>query len=100
MLSKVIHSHLDNIDEIVARAQEDIDKILEAIDRKELINNPHAALQDAVDTIKKLLEEKYIPMAAKDGFDLLKLLNKYDVEGKDIPIDPSKDPNKNEALAQ
>lgn len=100
MLAKLLHNHIDGMDEIEARMQEDIDLIIENIDKKSLINDPKGTMDAIAEEIKTVLEEKYMPMAAQDGIDLKKVLDRYDEEGKEILIDPSKDGTKNEDLVQ
>lgn len=93
MLDKLLHKHLDQMDELEARVQEEIDVILASIDRKQILDNPREALYTVVEAVKSILEEKYIPLAAKDGFDLIKK-----VVNKDVIIDDSTNPNQNKEL--
>lgn len=100
MLSARLHKHLDGMEEIEARAQNDIDSIVSSIDKKLLLENPSEALMQVVDEVSRLMQEKYIPMAIEDGLDLKKDLDKYDKQGKEILIDGSKDPHENKELFQ
>lgn len=94
MLSTILHKHLDGMDQIEADVKAEADKIIAAIDRQKLISDPRAALMEVAEEVAKVLEAKYIPIASKDGFALAR-----QIEKKDVVIDPSKDPNKNEGLA-
>ena len=95
MLAKIIHSHLDEIDAIDAKAQSRIDQIIAAIDIKELLADPRQALGDAVDEVKKAIIEEFQPLAEKNGQQLVAEMKKHDVM-----VDPSKDPTKNEDIVK
>lgn len=91
MLSNLLHKHLDSIDSIEEKAKADIDAIIAQIDIKELVKDPHKAMQDVVEEIAKMMEEVYIPKSVADGNSLVS-----DMRNKKIIVDPSKDPTKNE----
>lgn len=96
MLSASLHKHLDAMDEIEIEMQAEIDLVMSSIDKKQLINDPTGVMNETAEMIKKILEEKYIPMAAKLGFSLNDTLKSLEDKDKNIIIDPSKDGTKNE----
>lgn len=98
MLSSSLHKHLDGMDDLEITMQKEIDLIISAIDKKALINDPTGTMGLVVEEIKKVMEEKYIPLAAKLGFSLNDTLNSLEEKGKKITIDASKDGTKNEGL--
>ena len=95
MLASVLHKHIDGLEEIEARAQNHIDAIIEAIDIKQLVADPHGTLNEVVAMIGQGLETDFMPMAIDDGKSLLEVIKRYDEQGKEIVIDPSKDPKEN-----
>lgn len=92
MLSTRINSHIDEIEKIEEKAKADIDKIIDAIDIKALIKDPHGVMLDVVTEIKNLMENKHIEKATALGVDFAKMI---DGLKKPIKVDPSKDPEKN-----
>ena len=100
MLDKKLHSHIDEMDILEQKAQEQMDKLISSIDIDEVIDDPHGAMQDLIEEAKNILINSFIEDAAKNGFDLASLLNRYDSQGKEILIDPSKDPKENEDIVQ
>lgn len=99
MLSKLIHGHIDTMEELEGKAHADIDKIIDSIDIDDLMDNPDLLL-DLVDKVKDRLVEEHIPAASKYGFELADKMQKMEEKGKDIPIDPSKDPEKNKDIVE
>jgi hypothetical protein len=98
MLAKELHSHLDKMDEVESGLRDDIDKLIAQIDIDTVIKDPHAALAEVVEEIRSLIIDKYAPLAARNGFDLSRLLERFMGTDKDIVVDPSKDPAKNEGI--
>lgn len=98
MLAKQLHKHIDEMDSIETKAQANIENIINSIDIGEVIADPHKAMQEAVEEIRKVMIDEYIEMAAKQGIGLARLLNRFDKEGKEILIDPSKDGTKNKEV--
>lgn len=92
MLSTLLHSHIDSIEEIEKKAQADIDKIIAAIDVKELMKDPRGVMAEVSLKIKQVLEDKHLAEASKLG---LHLADKIEGLKKPIKVDPSKDPTKN-----
>ena len=96
MLDKALHSHLDEMETIESAIVAEIDSIIGEIDIDLVIKDPEKAMLETVLEIKNVILEKYAPMATKNGFDLAELLKKYMAKDKEIAVDPSQDPNKNE----
>lgn len=90
MLAKVLHTHLDKLEELEKQVQEDIDDVLSHIDRKALMKDPRETLIDVVEAIRELMIEKYMPLSSKEGFHLASI-----VKQKDLIVDPSKNPTVN-----
>lgn len=95
MLASVLHKHLDGLDEIDARAKAKIDKVIVSIDIKALMDDPKEELGRVVDEIDKMIVDEFQPLAHADGVKLAKEIKK-----RDVKIDPSNDPTKNEGLAK
>ena len=93
MLSKILHGHLDEMDLIDEKVRTDVDKIFSSIDKQALIKDPQKVLLETIEEVKKILVSKYQPQAAVQGIDLAKEIKK-----RDVVVDPSKDPNKNEEV--
>lgn len=64
---KVINNHLDRLDSLEERFDDDLDKIIKSIDLKSIINNPSEELKRVAEDIKELLEEKYYKDALTSG---------------------------------
>lgn len=94
-MSIVLHKHLDEMDTIEAEVKAKVDVIIAGIDRKKLFEDPNGALADVVEQIRSLMEEEFMPLASKNGFELAKKIS-----SKDIMVDTSKDPTKNEGIAE
>lgn len=90
MLSNTLHAHVDEMDALEEKMQEDIDKAIAAIDIEALMANPQATMDETIKTIENFLVENYAAEALSIGKRLSVALQK-----KDIVIDPSKDPEKN-----
>lgn len=95
MLSTVLHKHLDEMDKIEAEVKTKVDALIAGLDKKKLYEDPHGALQEVVEEIRIMMEEQFMPLASKNGFELAKEISK-----KDLLVDPSKDPTKNEEVVQ
>lgn len=93
MLDKTIHSHLDEMDILEEKFKAEIDQLIDGIDRDLMFANPQAAMIEVVEAIKKLMIERYMPLAGKQGFHLADKIEK-----KDVVIDGSKDPKENEGI--
>lgn len=83
------------MDAIEEDAKKRVDQIIAGIDRKKLYEDPQGALQDVVEEIRTMMEEEFMPLGSKNGFELAK-----QISHKDLLVDPSKDPTKNEGVAQ
>lgn len=92
MLSTRINSHIDEVEKIEEKAKADIDKIIKAIDIKDLIRDPHGVMMDTISEIKKVMEDKHIAQATALGVDFAKMIESMK---KPIVIDPSKNPTEN-----
>lgn len=97
-LDKRIHSHLDKMDSIEEQVLSDIDDIIKSIDIDQLIESPSKVLGEAVELIREVMIEKYIPLATEAGEDLSDKIGQLEKKGVDIIVDPSKDPNENKDL--
>ncbi len=98
MLTKILHSHIDEMDKIEQEAQASIDSIIQAIDIKELMKDPAGYMHMITEEIRNKMVDDYIAMASKQGFHLGQQINKLQEQDKTIPIDGSKDPTENEAI--
>lgn len=100
MLDKALNKHIDVMDSLEEQFKEEIDLIIKNIDKDALFVDPHGTMQLAVEDIKQLMTEKYIAQAEEEGLNLAKLLERYDDKGKEIPVDPSKNPTENAEVVQ
>lgn len=98
MLDKAIHAHLDSMDILEERFKEEIDTLIQGIDKKLLIDNPHDALFEVILAIRELMVNKYMPLAINNGKKLADKLEDYKDNGKEIVVDPSKNPTENERI--
>jgi hypothetical protein len=98
MLSTVLHKHIDAMDEIEEKAKNEIDKIIGSIDIKEIMADPHIAMQQIAEQVNKVMTEKYMALAIEEGTKLVKTINKLEKNDETILIDPSKDPTKNKEI--
>jgi len=94
MLDKLLHKHLDLMDEIEKSAQADIDEIINNMDIDQLIKNPEMELGIAAMAIKKLMIDKHIPKSIEEGFALSKKIKDL---SRDIVVPDTNNPNLNEA---
>lgn len=94
-LDKVLHKHIDSMEEIEEMLKEDIELIISSIDKIKLLDSPSQSMAEIADEIAVLMEDKYIPMAAKNGLDLTGVINRLNKKDKEIVIDPSKNPKEN-----
>jgi hypothetical protein len=94
MLDKIIHKHLDAMDEIERDIDEAIDEVFDSIDIKILISDPEQYLDEVVSTVKQMIEENYLERAVKLGDKLYEDVTKKE----EIVVDDSTNPRKNEAL--
>lgn len=93
MLDKVIHKHIDNMDRIEDTFNKELDKIYNALDIDDILNNPESVLIDFVNYVGGRIEEVYSYQAVKEGLrlsDTLKRLN------RDVVIVDTDDQNINE----
>ena len=95
MLDKLLHRHIDKMDELEASVIADIDKAMAAIDIRLLIADPHSVMMDTVEMIRHQILTKYAKEATRAGFDLARDIEELD---RNILIDPSKDPEKNKDI--
>jgi hypothetical protein len=95
MLAPILHKHLDQQDSIDAESKAAVDKILGGMDIKALIEDPQQELGRVADEVSNLIIDKYQPLAHQEGVKLAE-----EVKKRDIKVDPSKDPTKNEGTAQ
>ena len=92
-LDKKIHNHLDELDKIEQNLKDDIDKIINDIDKTTLVSNPDETLAYVILQVRELIVNEYFHKAALEGQRMAKLLQTYKVK-----VDLSKDPNKNENI--
>lgn len=95
MLAPILHKHLDEQDNIDAESKDAVDKIISTMDIKALISDPQQELGRVADEVSDLIVDKYQSMAHQEGVKLAE-----EVKRRDVKIDPSKDPTKNEGIAQ
>jgi hypothetical protein len=91
MLDKIIHKHLDQMDEIQNKIDADISLIMENIDIDAVIENPHDALSKVADTLSDLIEEEYLEESIKQGIEFSKEI----ARAKKITVSDSSDPKEN-----
>ena len=96
MLDKVIHKHLDVMDEIEESMHKDIKKIIDGIDIKLIMNNPYNEMINIVYMIKKKLLDDHIPKAIQAGFKFSKDIKK---DGE-IVVTQSNNPTLNEIIVK
>jgi len=99
-LSTQLHKHIDRMDELEESLKAEIDKMILAIDTKELMKDPHGVMLNLVEEIKGLLMDKYMADATKAGLDFVKVLERLEKKGDGLNVDPSKNPNKNRELVK
>ena len=93
-----LNKHLDKMEEIENKFKKEIDSIIQAIDPRQLAENPRDVLKEVSMTIGDLIEQKYMDLSAAEGIALGNVIAKFKKQGKDFIVDPSKDPKENEGL--
>lgn len=76
MLDKIIHKHLDEMDTISDEVHKAVDKLVDSIDIKELMNDPTLYLNDLVDELQEQLIRKYFERVIKEGVSFSKAVAK------------------------
>lgn len=90
-LDPIIHKHLDAIDAVKDRVDEDIDKAMAGIDIDALLKDPRSELLLAMAFVQRRLVDVHIPEALKEGVALSKDIKK---DG-DVVVQDSTNPNLN-----
>lgn len=93
MLDKLIHKHLDDMDEIEKNMNDDIETIISSVDIDMLIDNPDEVMSIVSDSIEQLIDEKYAPLSIDNGIMFAK---KVESLKRDIKVQDSNDPTLNE----
>ncbi len=93
-----LNKHLDNMEELEDKFKKEIDSIIQAIDRKKLVDNPREVLKEVSLAIGDLIEQKYMNLSAAEGLALGKIIERFKKQGKDIIVDASKNPKENEGI--
>jgi len=88
MLVKILHSHLDEMDNINKDIQDTVDLIFSQIDIKEVMVNPEQAMHDVVEEVRKIIIEKYQEEAVRQGLNLVDYMKTktIKVSNSDNPI--------------
>ena len=94
MLTKVLHTHLDGMDNINKDIQDTIDMIFSQIDIKEVMVNPEQSMHDVVEEVRNIIIDKYQEEAVKQGLTLVDYMKK-----RDIKVSNSDNPTENKELA-
>lgn len=95
MLDKLIHSHLNEIDDLEKELDDDIDEVLSHIDIDILVTSPENYMAEVGDVIKQMLEHKYLERSILLGKSLAERVDKKDK----VIVDDSTNPRKNEGLS-
>ena len=91
-LDKLIHNHIDKMDELEEDVKDDIDKIYEGLDIERILNDPEGEMLTTAEQIKKLIIDNYTPKAIENGFDVAEKIDKL---RRDIVIQDTDDPKIN-----
>jgi vacuolar-type H+-ATPase subunit E/Vma4 len=91
MLSKIIEDHVDAIEQIEADFQEEIDKAISSIDIEALMADPQATLEQVAELVKEKIRDKYSDRIVALGKEFSQR-----IQEKDVTVDLSKDPDKND----
>jgi len=91
MLDKLIRSHLDEVDTLKEKIDKEIDALIDDINIKELLKDPHGYMSE----IASAVAEEIIGKHAKEFIKSAEKFAKKVSEDRVIKIQDSKDPNLN-----
>lgn len=91
MIAPILHKHIDEMDAIDAKVKVQVDKFIANLDIKALMKDPYEELGALITEVDKFMQDEIQPLAHKQGLSLAKA-----IDNKEIKIDPSKDPTKNQ----
>lgn len=97
MLDKMIHSHIDDMDELEDDIQDAIDKILNLNEKdiSDLVENPILATNMIASRVFSLIEDEYSSRAVQLGVDFAKDIEK---RKNDIVLQSGDDPDVNKDI--
>jgi hypothetical protein len=92
MLDKTILSHVESMDDLEENIKKDIERMTQAIDIKDLMEDPQTVLLEFTQTLNDYLKEQYYDKATEAGFKFAEMIK----EDNDISIPRTDDPKLNE----
>lgn len=91
MLDKIIHKHLDSMEDIEADVEKDLGQVYNAVDVDALMEDPEAELLAVAQGIAELLEEKYFERVINEGINFAQDIE----EAKKISVPDTDNPTLN-----
>lgn len=98
MLDKIIHKHIDRIDEIQEAIDKEIERVYKGLNIDEIIKGPTTAIYEAMTIIKTIIIERYAKEAINSGLELAEVIKRLMAQDKEIKVSKSKDPKLNEDI--
>lgn len=93
MLDKVIHAHIDKMEEIENDMADSIDAMINSVNIDEIMDNPSIEMDILAEEIGNLIEEKYAPNAIENGLNFAQKVNDLN---RDIKVQDSNNPTLNQ----